>query len=47
MSTATIIAICTAAYGLASEVIGANKKWRRNTVVQAIMSVLGAAFGKK
>jgi len=47
MTTATIIAICTSVYGLASEIIGANKKWKSNTVVQAVMSVLGSIFGEK
>lgn len=47
MSTAAIIAICTSVYSLASEIIGLNKKWKSNSVVQVVMGVLGSIFGKK
>ena len=46
MEPATIIAVGSAAYALFSEVIGLNKKWESNSVVQAIVSIGKAIFGK-
>lgn len=47
MSATAIIAICTAAYGLASEIIGSSKKLKRNTTIGVIMDFFGYIFGKK
>jgi len=35
----TIIAIAGTVYALFSEIIGLNKKWKSNSVVQAILSI--------
>lgn len=46
MEVATIVAVGSAAYALFSEVIGINKKWKSNSVVQVILSIGGKLFKK-
>jgi len=40
----TIMVIGTATYALLSEVIGLKEKWKANSVIQVVMSVLGKLF---
>lgn len=54
MEPITIIATVSTIYGAASELIGMNKKWKSNSVVQATMATTkkflgfaGVIFGKK
>ena len=47
METATIIAIGSAAYALFSEIVGLNPKWKSNSVVQVVVSIGKAIFGKR
>ena len=47
LDTTTIIAISTAAYALFSEVVGLNKKWKANSVIQVILSIGKSLLGKK
>lgn len=42
----TITAIGSTVYALASDLIGMNKKWESNSVVQLVMGVLGKMFSK-
>lgn len=44
MEVGAIIAIGSAVYALASEIIGLNKGWESNSVVQVIMGVLSKVF---
>lgn len=46
-SDETWFLIAAILYGVASEIIGANSKWKANTVVQAIMNGLAPIFKKE
>lgn len=47
MEPLTIIAIGSTAYALFSEIVGLNKKWESNSVIQIILSLGKAIFGRK